>query len=88
MHHLNLIAVAPSPVIHPHKVSHHPMLETILEEAGPEIEVVAKVKAVYLLPIILSFLTYVFMSRLYVVRSPFEQSSPHPLARNDTFDLL
>lgn len=67
MHHLNLIEVAPSPVIHPHKVSHAPMLETIVEEAAPEKEVATKVKAIYLLPIILSLITYVLMSRLSIV---------------------
>ena len=70
------IEVAPSPVIHPHKASHAPMLETIVEEAAPEKEKkkkmkkevapAPKIKAIYFLPIILSFVTYMLMSRITV----------------------
>ncbi|KAH6773505.1 hypothetical protein C2S51_005201 [Perilla frutescens var. frutescens] len=65
----NLIEVAPSPVIHPHKASHPPMLETIIEEAAPEkMEYsITRGKTIYLLPIILSLVTYMLMSRLSVV---------------------
>lgn len=67
MHYL--IEEAPSPVISPHKASHAPMLETIIEESTMEskMEIATKSKAAYLLPIILSFITYVLMKRLSVV---------------------
>ena len=67
------IEVAPSPVIHPHKASHAPMLETIVEEAAPEKKKMKKeaapapkIKAIYFLPIILSFVTYMLMSKITV----------------------
>ncbi|KAL1555818.1 hypothetical protein AAHA92_11513 [Salvia divinorum] len=70
MHHSNLTEVVPSPVIHPHKVSQAPMLETIVEEAGLEKEAAAaaaKVRPIYLLPVVLSFVTYALVSRLPIV---------------------
>ncbi|KAG6382902.1 hypothetical protein SASPL_157377 [Salvia splendens] len=64
---MHLTEVAPSPVIQRQKVSQAPMLETIVEEAGLEKEAATKVKTIYFLPVILSFVTYALMSRLPVV---------------------
>lgn len=53
----NWIEVAPSPLIYPHKASNAPKLETIVEEGSENMAKSGK-KVLYLLPVILSFASY------------------------------
>ncbi|KAL8045616.1 hypothetical protein ABFS82_08G128300 [Erythranthe guttata] len=60
------VEVAPSPLIYPHKASNAPKLETIAEEGSSEkIEAtIITMKALYILPIILSIASYLLINRL------------------------
>ncbi|GFP81175.1 hypothetical protein PHJA_000260800 [Phtheirospermum japonicum] len=65
----NWVEVAPSPmVLYPHKASNAPRLETIVEEGSDKMEIVIPAKkAIYLVPIILSFVSYMLNNGLSIV---------------------
>ncbi|PIN10687.1 hypothetical protein CDL12_16708 [Handroanthus impetiginosus] len=62
----NWVEVAPSPLISPHKASNAPRLETIAEEGSEKMEII-KIKAALLLPIVLSFASYLLLYRSSII---------------------
>lgn len=62
----NWIEVAPSPLISHRKASNAPKLETIFEEGSEKMEATIN-KAIYLVPIILSFVSYLLINRLSII---------------------
>ncbi|KAL8507338.1 hypothetical protein ACS0TY_018035 [Phlomoides rotata] len=61
--YVNLIEVAPAPLISHHKASNAPKLETIVEEGFEKMDVSSK-RVLYALPIILSLLSYLLINRV------------------------
>lgn len=61
----NLVEVAPSPYISCQKPSNAPKLETIFEEESEKLNLV-NMKMIYILPILLSFASYVMINN-YVI---------------------
>lgn len=65
--YVNLVEVAPAPLISHHKASNAPKLETIIEEGLMEKMDVSSKKVLYALPIILSLLSYLLINRLFII---------------------
>ncbi|PIN22441.1 hypothetical protein CDL12_04840 [Handroanthus impetiginosus] len=61
------VEVAPSPLISPNRASNAPKLETIAEEGPEKIIFVSSKKAIYVLPVILSVVSYLLMNRLSII---------------------
>ncbi|GFQ08253.1 hypothetical protein PHJA_002969300 [Phtheirospermum japonicum] len=63
----NWVEVVPSPLRYPHKASNAPKLETIAEEGSEKIDFASMMRAIYILPIVLSIGSYLLVNRLSVV---------------------
>ncbi|KAH7846204.1 hypothetical protein Vadar_011197 [Vaccinium darrowii] len=64
----NWVEVAPAPLISPRKPSSRfPKLETIAEEESARFADIVPNKALYLLPMVLSIVSYVWINKYYVV---------------------
>lgn len=65
--YVNLVEVAPAPLISHNKASNAPKLETIVEEGLMEKMDISSKKVLYALPIILSLLSYLLINRLFII---------------------
>lgn len=62
------VEVAPSPLISPHKAPPYaPKLKTIAEEGSEKIAAYVNVKALYIIPVILSLASYLFINRFSII---------------------